>query len=492
MEANQRSQLKKQPHVVIIMADQLRADFISPKFTPNIYQIAQQSNRLERTYCASPLCVPARGAFFTGQYPNETGCIINPWTPADQKHGHVKKDTPNLYKLLEEEWDSWHAGKQHLLTEEQFDLQPNTKTKWLPMQGRYQDYVKQQGKRLPGGAAFRGLAPEMAEGRTTRAKEYSIPTTGCYEEGMDTFFDGFILRDALHALKNRDTSKPLFLSAMFLAPHPPLDIPEPYYSMFKAEDMRLPANVATWSKNQSPLQLYNLTGAVGTGYTLENWREIWSVYAGLVKLLDDCVGELIAELKKQNIFEDTLLVVTSDHGEMLGSHQLWQKMCMYEESIHTPLYIKLPQQQNGKQFDALASAIDVIPTICDYLELPYQNQFSGKSLRPLLEEEKEIHKYIFIQFDGNGARGNFQRSVVNKQYKLIVDIFKDELFIELYDLAAEKQESVNLAFEATYKETIEAMLHVLREHMKSTEDLLVVPTDAYAEFLQRYGQYQEK
>ncbi|MFD2117079.1 sulfatase [Paenibacillus yanchengensis] len=490
MSSEQLAENKK-PHVVVIMADQLRADFISPQFTPNIYELSLQSNRLDRSYCASPLCVPARGAFFTGKYPNETGCVINPWAKEDKDYGFVKSGTPNLYQLLEKEWDSWHTGKQHLLTEEKFDTEPDAKTTWLPLEGRFPAYVKEQGKRMPGGEAFRGLVPEMSGGTTTRAKGYSIPTTGLYEDGIDTFFDGFILKDSLHALQERDTNKPFFLSAMFLAPHPPLDIPEPYYSMFLAEEMQLPDNVAKWSKNQSPLQLYNLTGAIGTRYSLGEWRKIWGVYAGLVRLLDDCVGKIIAELKTQGIYDDTLLVFTSDHGEMLGSHQLWQKMCMYEESIRTPLFIKLPQQQVGQSYETLVSAIDVIPTICDYVNVAQDVNFSGKSLRPLFEGGKLSSKHLFVQFDGNGARSNFQRCVVTQSNKLIVDIFKDELFLELYDIVNDPQEKENQAFDHANEATIEQLLQALRQHMEQTGDLLTVPANAYTAFLDRYAPFQD-
>ena len=120
----------KKTNVVIIMADQLRADVLGGQYTPNINKLAEEGVVFRRSYCACPLCVPARGSFFTGRYPNETGSFINPWEKTDEKHGYVRAGIPNLYSLMEEEWDSWHIGKQHLFTEEKIDSSPVTKTHW--------------------------------------------------------------------------------------------------------------------------------------------------------------------------------------------------------------------------------------------------------------------------------------------------------------------------------------------------------------------------
>ncbi|SHH42217.1 sulfatase-like hydrolase/transferase [Clostridium grantii] len=314
-------------NVVLIMADQLRADILG-KDTPNINKIAADGVKFNRAYCDSPLCVPARGAFFTGTYPNVNGSIINPWFELDEAHGDVRKGVPNLYHMMEDSWDSWHSGKQHLYTEGgKIEHNADSKTNWIATDGSYVQYLKEHGKRKPGGNEYRGKVAEMVLGKYTRVREYSTPKTGCYEEGFDFFFDGYFANRAVEAIQKRDKSKPLLLNAMFLAPHPPLDIPEPWFSMYK--DVELPENVGIWNKDQSPLQMYNLTGILGSRYSREDWKGIWPVYKGLVSLIDDCVGMIIDELKAQGIYDETMIIFTTDHGEMLGSHGLWQKMCMY-------------------------------------------------------------------------------------------------------------------------------------------------------------------
>ncbi len=103
----------KHPHIIVIMADQLRWDALG-EHTPVINRLVEESTLFDRAYCASPICVPARSAFFTGCYPNRTGSIINPWEPLDRRHGDVRAGTPNLYSIFESEWDSHHENRLEL------------------------------------------------------------------------------------------------------------------------------------------------------------------------------------------------------------------------------------------------------------------------------------------------------------------------------------------------------------------------------------------
>lgn len=478
----------KKPHIIYIVADQLRYDMLGKEFTPNIDAIGTEGAAFHRAYCASPLCVPARGALFTGTYPNVNGSLINPWFPRDAVHGDVHAGMDNLYEMMERGgWECIHSGKQHFYTEGgNLEEDPDTRISWASTEKSYKEFLKNHDVKMPGGSSYRSLVPEMTQGKSTRACLYSNAGTGCYEPGLEYYFDGYFTDMAIDQLRRRNKETPLFLSAMFLAPHPPLEIPEPYYSAFSQEETAMPENVGTWYPYQSPLQMYNLTGVIGTRYTREQWKETWRVYKGLVKLLDDCVGRLIGELKAQGIYDDTMIIFTSDHGEMLGSHRLFQKMCMYEESARTPVYIKFPQgKYRGVSVDTAVSHIDIQPTLCDYLGMDSTSQMDGRSLLPLLDGG-EINKPVFIQFDGNGARSNFQRCIIDGKYKLIADIFKDEVYYELYDVCEDIQETKNLLFEAEIPQIAYAMLDQLMVHMERTRDLVTLPAADLNQFVKEY------
>lgn len=478
-------------HMIFIMADQLRYDMLNKGLTPNIDSIAQDGITFNNMYCTSPLCVPSRGGIFTGVYPSKNRSVINPWHEVDSEHGLVTDEFETFYELLERsDYECLHGGKQHLKTKDS-RLDKNENINWLCTEKTYRAFLEENEKKAPGGNKFRSFVPEMVSGEYTHVCKYSNANTGCYKEGCDYYFDGYFTNEIIKGLKKRKGDKPLFLSAMYLAPHPPLDIPELYFDMFQLEDVKMPENVGKWYSKQSPLQMYNLTGAVGTQYNLEQWREAFRTYMGLVKYLDDCVGRILDELKAQGIYDDSMIIFTSDHGEMLGSHRLFQKMCMYEESVRTPVYMKFPNNQYGIQsITESFSQIDLMPTICDYMGISPKHEMQGKSLLPMLDGKQIKEEPILIQFDGNGARGNFQRCIIENNYKLIVDIFKDELFYELYDITNDVFETTNLLFrDSSLHPMAYDMIKKLKQHMVETDDLLVLPQEIdIAKFVEIYEQ----
>lgn len=480
------AQKKELAPVIIIMADQLRFDALGP-FTPNINSLKNDGVYFNRAYCAVPLCAPSRSSFFTGLYANRTGSMINPWEKEDELFGNTRAGIPNMYGLMETQWDSHHIGKQHFFTTEQIDKDPKSKTSWITQED-YSEWMKGQKKTKPGGKQYKDNAPEIVSGTHTQLRSYSVPEVGVYKEGVDFFLDHYIANQTIDAIKNRDKTRPLLLNTMFLAPHPPFSIPEPYFSMVTTKDFTLPENVGKWYPGQSPLQLYNLTGFIGTRYNREQWNEIWTKYMGLVKLLDDEVGRVIQALKAEGIYDKAIILFTADHGEMLGSHSLWQKMCMYEESAKVPIILKLPKNASPAihSSNALVSLVDVLPTILDFNGISGGQKMDGKSLLPILRGKTSDRKAIFIQYDGNGSLGSSQRCVVKGNYKLIVDIFKDENYVELYDLVKDPTESVNLMFDQNFTTVADDLLGELTGYMKSTGDRLTLPKDLHKTFLKLY------
>lgn len=461
-------------NVILIAADQLRYDILGKGFTPTIDTLIGESTVFTSAYCTSPLCVPARGSLFTGTFPNTSGSLINPWHEPDVPFGLVTQGIKNMYQVLSDAgYDCFHSGKQHLYLEGgQPEDEKDTPVSWLSTEKTYKQFLAESGLRRPGGKEYRTICPKIISGQVTKGKGYSNPRVGVYEAGVANYFDGYFTDRLLEGLKGRDKERPLFVSAMFLAPHPPFCIPEPYFSLYDDSDVMLPENVGLWAEGQSPLQLYQVTGAIGTGYTQKEWRESWRVYLGLCTLLDDQVKRILDYLKAEGLYEDSLIIFTSDHGEMLGSHQLFQKMCMYEEASKVPLSFKFPHEAGFVEKTDLVSHVDVFPTICDFLGIETPDTVEGDSL---LQGDVQSNKAVFLQFDGTDYLGNYSRCVVKDGYKLILDIFKDEIFIELYNLKNDPQEMLNLAFDAGYQVMAEELIAELGSHMKRTNDHYDLP-----------------
>lgn len=494
VEARSHVQNKeKNVPVIIIMADQLRYDAIG-KFTPNINSLKEEGVTFNRLYTACPLCAPSRASFFTGRYPNNTGCLINGWQPEDKHFQEVRAGTPNLYQTMSEDWDSWHIGKQHYFAQDKIDKDPHSKTQWITTND-YFKWLKTQNAPKAGGDKFKAIDPELVANTHTSIKYYSIPETGLYKPGAKYYFDQYVADNVVRVIKNHSPeAKPLLVNAMFLAPHPPLDVPEPYYSEVKKGDFTLPDNVGVWYPGQSTLQLYNLTGFFGSRYSREQWGEIWPKYLGLVSLFDDEVGRIIQALKEKGIYDKALIIVTADHGEMLGSHCLWQKMCMYEESARVPFIIKFPSDFKPAvhETDEVVSLLDVWPTLVDYLKIPGSAKTDGSSFMPVVNGKTINQKPVFIQYDGNGAYGNNQRCVVQGDFKLILDTFKDEVFVELYNVKKDREEKDNLAFLPEYKYKVNQLIELIKDHMENTHDLIHIPDNVYEHFLANYQPYNKK
>jgi len=132
--------------------------------------------------------------------------------------------------------------------------------------------------------------------------------------------------------------------------------------------------------------------------------------------------------------------------------------------------------------------VDVLPTLLDYTGVPVPDDLDGQSLLPLVRNEQpDKARPIFLQYDGNGSLGNFQRAVVKDGYKLIADIFGDEIFLELYHIMKDPQEKVNLAFQRENERRVLQLLTCLRAHMERTDDHLSIPENVYAQFISHYN-----
>ncbi|MDE6929210.1 MAG: DUF4976 domain-containing protein, partial [Lachnospiraceae bacterium] len=172
--------------------------------------------------------------------------------------------------------------------------------------------------------------------------------------------------------------------------------------------------------------------------------------------------------------------------------RLFQKMCMYEESVKTPFSMRLPGKDgNGSVRKEFVSHIDIFPTICDWYGIPVPQKVNGRSLNPLITGDGTWQERpVYIQYDGNASRGNVQRCIVWKGYKYIIDIFKNERYYELYDLKKDRQETENLLFaqdKDRYWEIGMELDWLLREHMLEIKDYISAERPDFSEFVKNYS-----
>lgn len=205
------------------------------------------------------------------------------------------------------------------------------------------------------------------------------------------------VNEALRALEVMKDG-PFSLTCSIGPPHPPMLNVEPYWGMYPAEGMPLPGNFQhdmSWSpyrQQASRMQRYQVAG---------NIRVMKSIYFGMIKEVDDNLGRLLRRLDELNLAGNTLVLFTSDHGEMLGSHGMHGKVTFYEESVHVPLLLRLPGAiRAGTVVDTPVSHTDYFATILDYLGVPAPAA-DGRSLRAVLEGKPGYPDYAVSEWRPN-------------------------------------------------------------------------------------------
>jgi choline-sulfatase len=236
---------------------------------------------------------------------------------------------------------------------------------------------------------------------------------------------------------------PFFLWSSCTSPHPPFAPCEPYDSMYDPEYMDLPVN-AERPLSDIPSFLWGSRGRLdGAHRDPDRIRRIRALYYGLVSHVDDVFGRIIEEVKALDLWDDTVILFVSDHGDMLGDHGLSQKNCPYEPSVRIPMILRWPgRAESGVVCDDLVGLTDVLPTLVDELDLPHSNagQLPGDSLLGQngggLSEERDAY---VIDYGVDRTRW-----VAIRTRSHMFCIFADGDRRELYDLERDPHEIDNL------------------------------------------------
>lgn len=264
--------------------------------------------------------------------------------------------------------------------------------------------------------------------------------------------------------------KPFFMTVSFPAPHALWVINEPYYSLHQRQRIPLPANrdsVRDVDRDTPAWRFGQLLGAHGM-------REYLGVYYGMVSMMDANLGRILAELERLSEADNTLVVFTSDHGDMQGGHGMYDKTSysMYEETTRVPLLLSYPGKiPAGKTIKTHAGICDISPTILDYLGLSAPETLAGRSLRQFIDGSEDMDRPMFAERDrsawGSDGPANFQRLIRTHEWKYSYHS-RDES--QLYDLANDPGETRNLINEPAAR-SARLKLHAdLAGWMKETGD----------------------
>ena len=394
----------KRPNILLLFPDQWRFDWVSanshlPIRTPNLDRLAEAGTRFTNMVVASPLCAPSRACLASGRIYGRTGVASNGY---DYPAGRIK----TFYSMLRD-------GGYHVLGCGKMDLAKASD--WWGIDGKWRlsplgfsDGINNAGKidqvigyelnnDRPADPYLtflnqRGLLPEHLQDLRSRMQggygaTYPTPLP------EDAYCDNWLAGNGLALLDAAPKDKPWFLQVNWTGPHDPEDITARMESQVRSLDMPEPNGT-----NQ-----YN--AAVN--------HAIRQNYTAMCENIDRTIGLYLHKLTSTGQLDDTIVIFSSDHGEMLGDHGRWGKIVPYHPSAGVPLTVAGPGIARGTTSAALVSHIDLTATCLDYAGIPIPQEMDCLSLRPVLESRSKVHREVL--FSGLGA----WRMAFDGEYKAI-------------------------------------------------------------------------
>ncbi len=376
-----------QPNILLVVADQMTPFLLEACGYPgartrHMTALAERGVAFKTAYCPSPICVPARSALMTGLHVSRTGCYDNgdPYPSFIPTFAHY---------LTNAGYETVLTGKMHFIGADQLHgFQRRLNTDIYPA-GFLWSYPLLDSED-PEAMAFDFAAQYQAQNIGAGwSKELQ------YDE--ETHFR------ALEFLR-QEHDKPFLLTVGYTNPHPPYIVPAKYWEMYKDAEVPLPHYPADMDAHYSDfdrafLRWYGLDR--NDIRAPEHLLAMRRGFAALSHYVDDKLGELLAVLEERGLRDDTIVIFTSDHGEMLGEKGLIQKRSHYEWSVRIPLIIDMPGAAAGSVNTAV-SLIDLPATLLDLVGTEAVRPMDGRSLLPALRGEALSDEPVISEYHGEG------------------------------------------------------------------------------------------
>ncbi len=453
------------PNILFIMVDEMKWNVMSCAGhtivrTPNLDRLAREGTRFATAYTVAPICTPSRYSFFTSRYAHVHGATDNGTPtrepqvllPAILKHagyqtaisGKLHFIPANLDYAFDFFWSFSGEGPHRLPT-------------WP------EDVDKKNGRNSARRLEIQPF-PDNPLGRDLGKLKYP-------KEDSQTYW---ITDRAVDFLQQRDREKPFFLFVSYLDPHSPSHLCEPYWNMFDAGKMPLPPSFK--------LDLSKDTKTNANRHEVYDpkiVKAMTAAYYAKVTMVDDNVGRLLERLREMGLADNTLIVFTADHGNMLGDHNRWFKGVMYEGSARIPLLMKAPpagpfaaQFNRGAVVSNIIENIDVMPTLCEMAGVPLPpTGIQGRSMTALVAGTGKDWKECAFAERGSSMVRTAQYKFIKNEAK---NVRRGGEEVELYDLTKDPLEMNNLAKNPAQAEAVKELAARLEAWQKELPPVPVI------------------
>lgn len=421
------------PNILVILSDEHAWNALGcyghPTVrTPHLDRLSRQGWTFDNAYCNSPMCVPSRLSLFSGRWPWQVGAWDNGVIPGDDYTTWGER----LGKLG---YETVLCGRTHF----------NGPDRTLGFDRRLcddlEDWLAESGRAPDRSAAWR------------RASNSHVSENGPGEH-LYNEYDTEITERAEGYLRERARqpgAQPWILYCGFMNPHFPLIAPPDLYASYQGSPTPTPTGWNAPLAQQHPV-IRHLRWSFRNDQPLdpETQRRATLSYWSLVTRLDDHVGQLLGVVDSTPLCEDTVVIYTSDHGEMAGAHGIWQKQCFYEDSVRIPLIVRLPSQVAGEELPGRVpenvSLIDLEPTLLD-LAGGRDPEAPGESLLGIARSAPQVpSRTVFAEYEAQGMlRAGFMVKRGARKYCWYAGDRP-----QLFDLDLDPREEHDLAAEDAY------------------------------------------
>ena len=427
----------ERPNILFISVDDLRPELGCYGNTaiqsPNIDRLAESGIVFEEAYCQVPVCGATRASLMTGLYPTENR-FVTYYTTAQTDAAGIQ-DIPSWLKGFG--YTTISNGKIY------HDRNDNSAS--------WDDVFRSKDFKIYHN-------PENIALPDSEQPAYEAADVGDLD-----YAGGPVMQKTIEDLRRaKETGKPFFIAAGFTKPHLPFNAPKKYWDLYDRETLELADNplppagapkeaIHQWGELRNMYGGVPEQGAVSDDYA----RTLIHGYYACVSYTDAMVGELLDELDRLGMRENTIVMLWGDHGWQLGEHSLWCKHALFKTSLNAPLIISAPGYEAGQRSTSLVEFVDIYPTLCELAGVELPAHLQGKSLVPILEDTStSIKDAVFSRYHSGDAvkmEGYHYAEWGNGAQML-------------YDHSRDPDENLNVANNPEYAEVIDRMSRRLKEH----------------------------
>ena len=438
-------------NVLFILCDDLRPElecYNHPVVkTPNINRLAESGVVFNRAFCNVPVSGASRASLLTGMRPTRN--LFENWNV------RVDRQVPEAVTLNQAFQE---AGYTTVSNGKIFHHQDEASNRYwddiLPYRNPL-DYHTEEN------LAFMRIQEETG----IRKRGWFHEAAGLPEE---RYLDGRTLRKSVDDLRKlAGRSEPFFLAVGFVRPHLPFVAPKKYWELYPPEEIEIPDNYVLKTDHRIPAralthwgELLAYRGIPDTGpLSRDAARTMIRGYYACVSFIDALIGQLLDELERLGLADNTTVVLTGDHGWNLGEHGMWCKHSVLETSLRVPLIIRTPGGLQGYRSNEIVELLDLYPTLCDVARLSEPAQLEGESLLPLLRDKQARSKGYAVARWENGF------AYVEDRYSYTEWWDKDDRTVDrmLFDHTFDPEENYNVAGKPWYRHVVEELGGRLRE-----------------------------